>query len=113
MYNFNFVAPNDPFVALGVYHTAELVYAFNTIAIKGLTGDESKKMVQEVHTRWVNFIKSGDPNVGAATPSATLWPQYDTAKTDVIFFDTEITTGPLPDKDNLDFAAEFLYGIDN
>jgi para-nitrobenzyl esterase len=113
VYNFNFVASDDPLAALGVYHTAELVYAFNTIALKGLASEESKKMVQEVHTRWANFIKSGDPNVGAAAPSAVVWPQYDKAKTDVLFFDNEITTGPLPDKDNLDFTVQLFYGIDN
>jgi para-nitrobenzyl esterase len=113
MYNYNFIAPNNPRSVLGAYHTGELPYTFNTIAIKDLTGEENEKIAQEMHIRWVNFIKSGDPNIGAGTPSAVYWPQYDTAKADVIFFDNEVTTGPLPDKDNLDFAAELLYGIDN
>jgi para-nitrobenzyl esterase len=108
MYHYNFIAPNDPRAALlGAYHTAELAYVFNSSAI---TGAENQKFAQEMHTRWINFIKNGDPNIGATPPTATQWPQYNPAKTDVIFFDKEVRTGPLPDKENLDFAAELLYG---
>jgi carboxylesterase type B len=94
---------------LGAYHSAELAYTFNTIAIRDLTGEENEKVTQEMHTRWGNFIKSGDPNRGAALPSPIQWPQYDTAQSHVLFFDTEITAGALPDKDNLDFTAILLY----
>ncbi|MDR2807687.1 MAG: carboxylesterase family protein [Spirochaetaceae bacterium] len=107
MYNYNFVAGGSP---LGAHHAAEMTYAFNTLAIKGVSGAENEKLAQEIHTRWINFIKNGDPNIGITPPTATQWPQYNPAKTDVIFFDKEVRTGPLPDKENLDFAAELLYG---
>jgi para-nitrobenzyl esterase len=113
MYNYNFVAPNNPRSVLGAYHSAEIAYTFNTIAIKDLTGEENEKIAQEMHLRWVNFIKTGDPNTGVKLPTSTQWPQYDTAQSQVLLFDTEITAGTLPDKDNLDFAAELLYGVDN
>jgi para-nitrobenzyl esterase len=110
MYNYNFIAPGDPVAALlGAYHTGEMTYAFNTLATKKLSGPENEKMAKEIHTRWINFITNGDPNVGITPPTATQWPQYDPAKTDVIFFDKEITTGPLPDKENLDFTAKLFY----
>jgi para-nitrobenzyl esterase len=107
MYNFNFAVPDLP---LGAHHVAELKYAFNTLATAGAAGAEHEKLAGEMHTRWINFIKNGDPNVGMTPPTATQWPQYDTAKTEVIFFDSEITTGSLPNKENLDFAARLLYG---
>jgi para-nitrobenzyl esterase len=106
MYNFNFAAPGSP---LGAYHTAEMPYAFNTI--DQLTASEdSKKLAQEMHTRWINFIKSGDPNNGVPLPSTTQWPKYDPQKPEVIFFDNEVTTGTLPNQENLDFVAGVLYG---
>jgi para-nitrobenzyl esterase len=113
MYNYNFVAPGDPIAILGARHGSELAYAFNTIALRGLTGKENESVAKEMHTRWVNFIKSGDPNGDATTPSATQWPKYDTEKTEVIFFDKEVTTGVLPDRENLDFMANILYGTAN
>jgi para-nitrobenzyl esterase len=106
MYNFNFAEPGNP---LGAHHTGEITYVFNTI--DQLTASEdSKKLAQEMHTRWINFIKSGDPNTGVPLPSATQWPKYDPENPEVIFFDTEVTTGTLPNQENLDFVAQTLYG---
>jgi para-nitrobenzyl esterase len=107
IYNYNYVASGNPLEDLGAYHSSELDFVFNSGV---LSGDKNKKMAQEMHTRWINFIKNADPNIGAVPPTATQWPQYDPAKPEVIFFDHEVTTGPLPDKENLDFVAELLYG---
>jgi para-nitrobenzyl esterase len=111
MYNYNFVAPGNPrSAAMGAYHTAEIPYVFNTLPIKGLTGVENEKLAKEMHSRWINFIKNGDPNVGITPPTDTPWPQYDREKPEVIFFDNEVTTGTLPDQENLDFITQVLYG---
>jgi para-nitrobenzyl esterase len=111
VYNYNFITPNNLSAELfGAYHTAELVYAFNTLATAGITGKENEKFAQDVHSRWINFITNGDPNVGTTPPTATQWPQYDPIKAEVLFFDRDITAGPLPDKENLDFVAALLYG---
>jgi para-nitrobenzyl esterase len=111
MYNFNFLIPDDPLAALlGVYHTAELAYVFNSV---GISGKESKKMVQEMHSRWINFIKTGDPNRSIAPPSAATWPQYDPAQPEALCFDHAVSPSPLPDKENLNFMIELLYGIHN
>jgi para-nitrobenzyl esterase len=111
LYNYNFIAPGDMrATALGAYHTGELAYVFDTIALRALADEENQRLVKEIHTRWVNFITSGDPNVGETTPSAVQWPQYDPEQPEVIFFDTEVTTGALPDQENLDFIADVLYG---
>jgi para-nitrobenzyl esterase len=112
MYNFNFVAPGGP-AALGAAHMAEMPYAFNNLATGGLSGAENERFAKELHTRWVNFIKSGDPNGGPSTPSGKQWPQYNLEKKEVIIFDNEITTGPLPDQENLDFIIGVLYGTGN
>ncbi|MDR1219901.1 MAG: carboxylesterase family protein [Treponema sp.] len=114
MYNFNFVAQGDPqSAALGAYHTAELPYVFNNIALKGFVSAENEKLAKEMHTRWINFIKNGDPNVGITPPTVAQWPQYNPENPDVIFFDNEITTGPLPNQEDFDFIAHILYGVGN
>ncbi|MDR1030396.1 MAG: carboxylesterase family protein [Treponema sp.] len=105
MYNYNFAAPGNP---LGAYHAGEIPHVFNTVGESA--SEESKKVAQEMHTRWINFIKNGDPNSGVTLPSATQWPKYDPEKPEVIFFDTEVTAGTLPDQENLDFVAQVLYG---
>jgi para-nitrobenzyl esterase len=109
MYNYNFIAPDDPRAVLGAYHTGELVYVFNTLETKGVGGAENEKLAQEMHTRWINFIKNTDPNVGISPPTATQWPQYDPTKAEVLIFDKEVTTGLLPDKENLDFTVNLFY----
>ncbi|MDR2097391.1 MAG: carboxylesterase family protein [Spirochaetaceae bacterium] len=111
MYNFNFLIPDDPLAALlGVYHTAELPYVFNSV---GINGKENKKLVQEMHSRWINFIKTGDPNLGIALPSAAPWPRYYPAQPEALCFDHAVSPSPLPDKKNLNFMIELLYGINN
>jgi carboxylesterase type B len=79
--------------ALGAYYSSKMAYAFNSGAVRGA---KNKKMAQEMHTRWVNFIKNGDPNIGAAPPTAAQWPQYDPEKAEVMIFDSEVRAAPLP-----------------
>jgi para-nitrobenzyl esterase len=105
LYNFNFAEPGS---SLGAYHTSELPYAFNTVDESASA--EDKKLAKEMHTRWINFIKSGDPN---GAPSAVQWPAYDPQKPEALFFDNEVTAGPLPDQENLDFVARVLYGVED
>jgi carboxylesterase type B len=83
---------------------------FNNLAIRGTSGKEQEKLAEEMHTRWINFIKNGDPNIGIKPPTDTVWPQYDPAKVEVIVFDDNVTTGTLSDQENLDFAINVLYG---
>jgi para-nitrobenzyl esterase len=114
MYQYNFVRPS-PFPGLpsGAYHGAELAYVFNNLAIRGSYEKEQEKLAEEMHIRWINFIKTGDPNIGINLPTDNTWPQYDPAKAEVIFFDGNVTVGTLPDRENLDFAINVLYSIGN
>jgi para-nitrobenzyl esterase len=106
MYNYNYAIPGNP---LGAYHSSELAYVFKTDAV---TGDEGTQLAEEMHVRWINFIKNGDPNVGIRPPTDTPWPQYHTEKPEVLLFDKGVSAGPLPDKENNDFAEQLLYGAD-
>ncbi|MHB9296597.1 hypothetical protein PilKf_02370 [Pillotina sp. SPG140] len=115
LYKFDFAAPLFEGLEPAAYHSLELPYAFNNLAVSGISGKEHEKLAGEIHTRWVNFIKNGDPNVGATPPTNVTWPQYDKAKAGVIFFDNNVTAGPLPaqEKEDLDFTVNILYGATN
>ncbi len=48
---------------LGCWHSGELVYTFGVIPEDSkLYTDEDRKLSDLMHTYWVNFIRSGDPN---------------------------------------------------
>ena len=110
MYKFGYVSPDNERNGLGAIHTAELPFAFNTLDSTRLSGPDAENLALETHTRWVNFIKNGDPNVGSAVPSGVKWPRYDTKKTEVLYLDKNISSGPLDDKKNIDYIADLALG---
>jgi para-nitrobenzyl esterase len=110
LYTFNYVSPLNRQNGLGAAHAAELPFVFNNLASGGLSGPEAGKLAAEMHTRWANFIKNGDPNVGEALPGGPQWPKYDTRKADALFLDGEITSGPLADRDNIDYMNDLAFG---
>ncbi|MDR1915100.1 MAG: carboxylesterase family protein [Synergistaceae bacterium] len=112
MYKFKTVTPDDLKNGLGARHAAELPFVFDTLGTfgtSGLRGTEYDKIAEEMHTRWANFIKNGDPNVGESAPSGVKWPKYDPANADVIYFDRKITSGALEDRENIDFMISLIY----
>ncbi|MDR3348465.1 MAG: carboxylesterase family protein [Acidaminococcales bacterium] len=109
MYKFKYVYI-PPVNGLGAPHAAELPFVFNTLALLGLSDPEAVKLADETHTRWANFIKTGDPNVGEMPPSAVKWPKYDSKDTNVLYLDKRITSGALEDKENIDFIADLTLG---
>jgi para-nitrobenzyl esterase len=110
LYKFKYVTPEAGRRGLGATHTAELPFVFNTLASAGLSGPEAEKLADETHTRWANFIKSGDPNVGENLPSGVKWPKYDPKEAEVLYLDETITSGPLEDKENIDYIADLTFG---
>jgi para-nitrobenzyl esterase len=110
LYKFKYVAPEDGRKGLGATHAAELPFVFDTLASGGLSGPEAEKLAGEMHTRWANFIKSGDPNVGGGPlPSGVKWPKYDPKEAEVLYLDEKITSGPLEDKENIDYIADLTF----
>jgi para-nitrobenzyl esterase len=110
MYKFNYVSPANRDNGLGAAHSAELPLVFNNLEDNDLSAPGVRQLAAEMHTRWVNFIKTGDPNSGESFPSQVEWPPYDTEKARLLLLDTEITSGPLPDRENIDYAADLLFG---
>ncbi|MDR0622752.1 MAG: carboxylesterase family protein [Deltaproteobacteria bacterium] len=109
-YNFNYVTLASGKLGLGASHASELPFVFG-LDIPLVTSSKAEKTLSDdMRLRWINFIKNGDPNEGAAAPSKVTWPKYDPASPRIIAFDKTVTAGPLPDTDNLDFVANILYG---
>lgn len=80
--------PADGDASLGAYHTSEINFAFANLYGREDT-EENQRMLEQVHNSWVNFITSGDPNTGLATPSGLTWPSYDPADPQVYRFQND------------------------
>ena len=92
---------------LGASHAAELPYVFHNLS-EGATAEE-RKLADEMHLRWVNFIKNGDPNVGEAPPGDAAWPRYTTRDTSLIRFDREVVSVTMPDREDMLFMQDLMY----
>jgi para-nitrobenzyl esterase len=90
----------------GAVHASEIAYVFNNIA--SVYGDRTppndKLMARIMHTFWVDFAKTGDPNKpGFAT---SVWPVY-TSENDTLLNFTPTGPKAMPDpwKARLDLTA--------
>jgi para-nitrobenzyl esterase len=113
MYKFKYVFPDNERNGLGAAHASEMPFVFNTLSRGGLSGSEAEILADEMHTRWANFIKTGDPNVGDLPLSGVKWPKYDPKEAKVLYLDKKITSEVLEDKENIDFIANLVFGKEN
>jgi para-nitrobenzyl esterase len=108
LYKFEYEPPLAKKNGLGSSHAAELNYVFGTLPVKSRR--EEKILSQELIQRWVNFIKTGDPNDGPKAPSEVTWPRYDPAHPELIRFNTSVSVGPIPAEADMEFVAQSLFG---
>lgn len=92
---------------LGAAHASELKYVFGNF--KSEPDETQKKLSAEMRTRWLNFIKNGDPNVGQALPTQVKWPKYDAENTTMMEFDVTVKTIVMPEKSDLEFMQKILF----
>ena len=62
-----------------------LPYTFNTLNEK--SSDLQKDVADIVHKRFVNFIKTGDPNTDGKQKTLLRWPKYESKHKYVFKFD--------------------------
>ncbi len=76
----------------GARHGNELHYIWDAEKIKISSADDAEKqLAANMHAAWVSFIKSGSPQISTLPE----WPQYDSHKPQVLFFDTTETVKTL------------------
>jgi para-nitrobenzyl esterase len=107
LYEFQYVSPYAKANGLGACHTAELEFVFGHPS--GSPSQAERKLGEDIRSRWVNFIKTGDPNQGEPLPTPVQWPLYDPVEPQALRLDLAVTAGSL-DFDALDFMADQLYG---
>ena len=107
-YYFGYVSKKAAESGLGANHAAELPYAFRNLS-EGAT-EEERKLADEMHIRWVNFIRNGDPNMGEAPPTDAEWPRYTGRDTALIRFDRVVTPVTMPEKEDMVFMQDIMFG---
>jgi para-nitrobenzyl esterase len=107
LYLFEYVT--DEKNSLGAFHTSELPFVFGDLEAKGISGDGPKKLSQDIQTRWVNFIKSGDPNQPDPLPTQVSWPKYTEKEPQALHLNLELSTGPISEASDMDIIGDIVY----
>jgi para-nitrobenzyl esterase len=97
----------------GAPHASEIPYVFDkygpgyiamvTPTHSGEASAKDEAVARTIHSYWLNFAKTGDPN-GAALPK---WPRYDAAKDELMLFRGDGVAAATPDplKARMDLTA--------
>ncbi len=107
-YNFNYSLPVLDRVGLGAMHALELIYVFDTVPRLLLRREEDAAFKEDVHCRWLNFIRSGDPNKGKY--NGVAWPRYSKGEKQALILDVKPTTARTPHEKHAAFYRDVLWG---
>lgn len=107
-YHYGYKTAMDIECGFGARHGGEGMLVFDNLRPDASESD--KILAKEMHNRWVNFIKTGDPNNGLSTPSGVVWPKYDPESSMMLYFNNKITSEIMPEKENMKFLEELLFG---
>ncbi|XP_033754746.1 crystal protein-like [Pecten maximus] len=78
-FSFDGWGPNFTCCKNHVCHGSEIPYMFQP-ALKNMTLNADEKIMADALGKyWSNFVKSGNPNKGGASPPAIQWPNYNNA----------------------------------
>ncbi|MDR2405025.1 MAG: carboxylesterase family protein [Deltaproteobacteria bacterium] len=110
LFRFEYVSDKSKSEKLGAFHTSELPYVFGYLDKEGLTKDSEKKLSEDIRTRWVNFIKTGDPNQGKSPPTEAPWPRYTRENPQALHIDTDLKAAPLAEADDMELISDLLFG---
>jgi para-nitrobenzyl esterase len=114
MYRFDYAPLLARLMGFNAMHGCEVPIALNTLRSNGFlssvwrgTSRKTKeKFIREMHTAWVNFAKSGNPNGHLDFE----WEPYDSGKRKTLIFDKQSHMQENPDKDSYEVWKEIdLY----
>jgi len=84
----------------GAYHTAEIGYALHNLdSIQRSWQPVDRRLEKQMSAYWIQFVKTGDPN----GPGLPPWGSFSNDNPQSILFGDSTITGPLPNKEALDF----------
>jgi para-nitrobenzyl esterase len=109
-YQFDYVTQAMAKLGLGAAHASELAFVFDVKLPMVNFTEKEQKLSDEIRLRWANFIKSGDPNLGALPPSKIDWPKYDPQNPQALVFNETVRAGAFPDLEDLDFVTDLVFG---
>ncbi len=109
-YNFDAVTMESAGAGLGACHALELPFVFNTLPAEGISGEEHEKLAAEMHGRWADFIKYGNPNPDSGPREGGIWPKYEKDAPHIMRFGAKVQVVPLPDREDFNFMTDILYG---
>ncbi len=85
---------------MGTFHGMELPFVFDTLP-SDMQDDDSILVKDQIHKRWLGFIKNGDPN--SQCDFSVEWPKYSTEEKKMIVLDTEQHLDTWPFAEDLEF----------
>ena len=91
LYRFDHPVPVKQPPSFGAFHTGEVPYVFGNLDNDARPWTELDRRVSwEIQSRWLAFMKHGDPNSADLTP----WPRVSEASEDVMVFDSAAAMRP-------------------
>jgi para-nitrobenzyl esterase len=101
LYYFTHAPPGPNREMVGVFHGAEIPYAFNRSGTAWT--DEDRRIAETMSSYWINFARTGNPN-GPGLPN---WMAFDGKTEQVMELGDHFRPIPLVDKDRFDFWRRF------
>lgn len=104
-YNYDYIPQSMAEKGQGAIHALELRFVFQQPPDDS---QESKKMADSIHTRWANFIKTGNPNKGEDVD--VEWLKYTPEEKETLILDKDTRMAELPEREDEAFFRELLFG---
>ncbi len=100
-YFFTRIPPDPSIERFGVYHGAEVMYAYGNLGADGnaVYGAIDRRLEAEMTDYWLAFVRTGDPN-GADRPE---WPTLQESPDQVLELGDTTTVSPRPHAREVDF----------
>ncbi len=108
LYNFNHRIALLDRLGLGITHAVELIFVFKTVPKLLLKNPAHGQMMEETHARWLNFVRTGNPNTGL--PVNGQWPAYTAAKKETFLLQPRPETVHAPAAKDVAFYRDTLWG---
>ena len=94
VYQFNRVRDDPKALKYGAFHGAELPYVFDTHDEWLPTNKTDRKITEQIQSFWVQFSKTGDPNI-----KKRMWDPYNTQTNSTYIINEESYSAPHPSRE--------------